>query len=220
MIRVTFVSPKGGVGKSTIIYYITKLLSTKFKLLIVDLTDSATLSKLYGIQNNILSDEGYFVEEGNVGVISFSHISNNDILDPEKITLKYEEALENSNLVLVEYPMHFYNKSIKVEYMIFNSIAKVKNYIFSVTLPQDIIIKSTLNYTSSLISYLSNINNDIFDEALIINMMKDEIKGIREYHNNIFKIRFNIDLIFKGFYNINPPEDFFHISRFIENLIE
>ncbi|MFP3217313.1 ParA family protein [Acidianus sp.] len=52
MIRITFASPKGGVGKSTIIYYVTKLLSDKFKTLIVDLTDSATLSRFFGIQNN------------------------------------------------------------------------------------------------------------------------------------------------------------------------
>ncbi|BDC17136.1 hypothetical protein [Acidianus sp. HS-5] len=220
MIRVTFASPKGGVGKSTIIYYVAKLLSSNFKLLIVDLTDSATLSRLYRIQNNILSNGGYFADEGNLGVVSFSRISNNDTIDLEKIALKYEEILKNLNLVLVEYPIHFYNKPIRVEYTIFNSIIQAKNYIFSVTIPQDIIIKSTLNYTSSLISYLSNISKDIYDEALIINMIKDEIKNTEEYHNNVFKIKFNRDLIFKGFYNMSPPGDFLQISKFIENLIE
>ncbi|PVU74080.1 hypothetical protein DDW13_08930 [Acidianus hospitalis] len=221
MIRITFASPKGGVGKSTIIYYVTKLLSDKFKTLIVDLTDSATLSRFFGIQNNILADDNYFADKGNIGVISFSRISNNDNLNLEKITLKYEEILVDYSLILVEYPIHFYSKSIKIEYEIFNSLSKTKNYIFSVTIPQDIIIKSTLNYASSLISYLSSINKDIYDEALIINMIKDtKIKNITNYHNNVFSIKFNYDLIFKGFYNVDPPDDFLQISKFIENLIE
>ncbi|MUM63822.1 hypothetical protein D1867_00825 [Acidianus infernus] len=221
MIRITFVSPKGGVGKSTIIYYVAKLLSDKFKTLIVDLTDSATLSRLFGVQNNILADNGYFADKGNIGVISFSRISNDETLDLEKITLRYKEVLGDYSLVLVEYPIHFYSKSIKTEYMIFNSLLKTKNYLFSVTIPQDIVIKSTLNYTSSLISYLSSINKDIYDEALIINMIKDdETKDITRYHSNVFSIKFNYDLIFKGFYNVNPPNDFLQISKFIENLIE
>ncbi|MCY0873429.1 MAG: hypothetical protein OWQ50_06630 [Acidianus infernus] len=221
MIRITFVSPKGGVGKSTIIYYVAKLLSDKFKTLIVDLTDSATLSRLFGVQNNILADNGYFADKGNIGVISFSRISNDETLNLEKITLRYKEVLGDYSLVLVEYPIHFYSKSIKTEYMIFNSLLKTKNYLFSVTIPRDIIIKSTLNYTSSLISYLSSINKDIYDKALIINMIKDdETKDITRYHSNVFSIKFNYDLIFKGFYNVDPPNDFLQISKFIENLIE
>lgn len=221
MIRITFVSPEGGVGKSTIIYYVTKLLSDKIKTLIVDISDSATLSGLFSVQNNILADEGYFVDMGNVGIVSFSRIFDTN-LDLEKITLKYSKILNDYSLVLVEYPVHFYLKSIKMEYMAFNSLFRAKNYIFTVTLPQEIIIKTALNYTSSLISYLSSLNSEIYNEALIINMIKDDLgtKDMIRYHKNVFGIKFDRDLIFKGFYNVSPPDDFLQISKFIEKLIE
>lgn len=52
-------------------------------------------------------------------------------------------------------------------------------------------------------------------------MIKDvKIKNIAKYHNNVFSIKFNYDSIFKGFYNVDPPDDFLQISKFIENLIE
>lgn len=217
MIRISVLSPKGGVGKSTIIYFLSLLFAKKYKTLIVDISSSATLSNLFGVKGNIIdNDIDYFSEKENLSIVSFSNnfsgivrfkANKNNILD------KYYDILKGKDILFVEYPIHINTELINYEYSLFKEIVNSsRNYLLPISDPLDYIVYSTKNYINLLLKTISDNQPTL---GLVINRVQNNNKlnfnEIGSLFENIFIIKFYREMLFKGFWNNQIPEDIYPI---------
>lgn len=225
MIRISVVSSKGGVGKSAIIYFLSLLLAKKYKILIVDLSTSSTLSNLFGLKGNIIDSElDYFSEKDNVSIVSFSTntIQTESMRRKRSIVLeKYYDILRGKDIVFVEYPLHLNVELTYFEYSMFkNIIPNSDNYILSISDPIEYIIYSTKNYVNG---FLKVINEDQKILGLIINRVQPNIRlnmnAIKQIFENLYVIKFYREMLFKGFWNVSVPEDIYPIYTKINELL-
>lgn len=225
MIRISVVSSKGGVGKSTIIYFLSRLLATEYNILIVDLSSSLTLSNLFGIKGNFIDCEiEYSSEKDKVDILSFSEKCSKINLRGEfkdKLLEKYQEAIKGKDIVFVEYPLHFDNILSHLEYSMFNEIIRnSRNYVLPISDPVEYLIYSTKNYVNSFLSLIGQKQQML---GLVINRVKDpfnlNLNLFKEIFENVYVIRFYREMLFKGFWNVKIPEDIYPIYNRINELL-
>ncbi|AWR97846.1 hypothetical protein DFR86_10050 [Acidianus sulfidivorans JP7] len=237
MIRVAVFSPKGGVGKSAIIYFLSLILKDHYKILIVDLSSSATLSNLFGITGNIIeNDIDYFAEKGNISIVSFSSITaaKNKDMDNKKILHKYNDILRDKDIIFVEYPILLNSNIISLEYSLFKKIMesnkennkreenKIINYFLPITDPMNYIINVIPNYTIALTRVIDSPYTNL---GLVINRYRQEdnqniiSEEIKNIYKDIFIINFYREMLFKGFWNVEIPKEVYPISYKINTLL-
>ncbi|ARM76633.1 ParA family protein [Acidianus manzaensis] len=217
MIRILVFSPKGGVGKSSIIYFLSLLFKEKYKVLIVDLSTSMTLSRLFNISGNIIdNDLDYFTEKDHISIVSF--YSKNIPKNVKKIYNRYSDILKDKDIILVEYPTILNIPAIQLESTIFKETTNSTNYLLPISDPMNYIIHAVPNYIN-LIAQNSDLSYSIL--GLVINRSKEDSfdNDIKTFYREIFIIKFYREMLFKGFWNTPIPKDIYPIYYKINKLL-
>jgi len=212
--RLSIVGAKGGVGKSTLSYYLALEFSKSKKVLIVSIDGSRTLSEIFNVNGSLLDNTDFYYEKGNLSFLSFSHIGKDVSIDSiERIYLQY---IADKDIVIVDNPVHL-GKDVILEYSAFSRIGKRRNYVLGVSSPQSFVITATKNFLKEYSSALSSNFNEI---GIVINFFKgDKIDEFKAY-TRIFTIPFIKELLYKGFWNIEAPKEFKCLSKTILDILE
>lgn len=214
MFRLSIVGAKGGVGKSTLSYYLALEFSKSKKVLIVSIDGSRTLSEIFNVNGSLLDNTDFYYEKGNLSFLSFSSIGKDVSIDSiERIYLQY---IADKDIVIVDNPVHL-GKDVILEYSAFSRIGKTRNYVLGVSSPQSFVITATKNFLKEYSSALSSNFNEI---GIVINFFKgDKIDEFKAYIR-IFTIPFIKELLYKGFWNIEAPKEFKCLSKTILDILE
>jgi cellulose biosynthesis protein BcsQ len=211
--RLSIVSAKGGVGKSTLSYYLGKEFSESRRVLIVSIDGSRTLNEVFNVNGSLLDGSDFYYEKGNLSFISFSNTWKDvNIEDIEEIYSNYLDT----DIIIVDNPVHL-SKDVILEYTVFSRICKSKNYILGISSPQSFVISVTKNFLKEYSTELSANFNEI---GIVINFFRGD--KIDEYtaYGRIFTLPFIKELLYKGFWNIETPKEFKSLSKLILNILE
>ncbi|MCH1770285.1 MULTISPECIES: ParA family protein [Metallosphaera] len=226
MIRIAVVSPKGGVGKSTIAYYLSKLLSNKYKVVLIDRDLTATISSIFGIKIglfNYLADDisGEFVyEDHNLKVVSLARFQPSNIPSLEKFYPIYGNILKGADIVITDNSPGGIGEIELMEYKAYyKTVEGSDSYFIPVTTPAlqlDRALAFVEEYRKILKQMIPKITSlEIL--ALVANMVKNqniEVPGIR-----VIKVPFYRDLLYNGFQNCEPPKELYELVEIVENIM-
>ncbi|WP_252897125.1 hypothetical protein [Metallosphaera hakonensis] len=130
---------KGGVGKSTIVYGISRLLSERYIVTIVDLSSSRTICNVYGVRGSLMDGHDYIVDQGNLKIISlYSQLSGNANL--AKFKDIYLDLITETDYLILDYGVHLYDKLVSDELIVFYENMSVPTHLIAVSTPQEFII--------------------------------------------------------------------------------
>ncbi|EZQ10687.1 chromosome partitioning protein ParA [Candidatus Acidianus copahuensis] len=223
MLRFSVIGVKGGVGKSTIAYYLSSELSKSYKVLIVDRDYNSTISRSFGLRNGLVNyvaegvEGDFMTERGNLRILSLSNFQPSRIPTPREISKYYREALRDVDVVVTDNPPTFNDDICNLEMRAYWDILGEFNCSgIPVTTPglSLQITLSSLNYFPEVVNRIVP-NPYITSPALVINMVREDVKVEGWPEDKIVKIPFNKDILFKGFMNVPPPSE---INRLVEKI--
>ncbi|MCG3110142.1 Iron-sulfur cluster carrier protein [Metallosphaera sp. J1] len=226
MIRIAVVSPKGGVGKSTISYYLSKILSDKYKVVLVDRDLTATISSIFGIKIgilNYLADDinGEFVyEDRNLKVVSLARFQPSNIPPLEKFYVVYKNILNDADIIITDNSPGGIGEIELMEYKAYYKVTNDKeSYFIPVTTPalplQRVLI--FIQEYKKILKLMVPESSSLEILALVANMVKNqdiEVPGIKT-----IKIPFYKDLLYNGFQNCEPPKELYELVKLVEKMI-
>jgi hypothetical protein len=226
MLRLAIVSPKGGVGKSTIAYYLSKELSKRYRVILVDRDLTATISSIFGIKIGILNYltdnvQGSFVhEEGNLKVISMARYQPTEVPNMDNFYPIYKTLLDGADILITDNPPGGISELEIMEYKAYyKARGEVHSYFVAVSTP-GLVLERTLNFLGESAKILKHMVPELSfvkTIALVINMSKESLQGLSGI--NVIAIPFYRDLLYKGFQNCDPPKETHQLVKVIEPLV-
>lgn len=218
MYRIAVIGAKGGTGKSTIAYGLSKVLSKDFSVVLLDLSTSRTISNVMGIRGSLSVGHDFMANDGNLKVISFHlpFVQLNETLSLENV---YNEIINETEFLVIDYGVHLYDRVALYELELFYRHHTDPTHIIAVSLPHDFIIKSTektIYFYNSIIRKIKQMELGILD-FFTINMLRQEeaYREIRVSVNPVYgivKIPFHRDLSFNGFWSADVPTQIFDMA--------
>ncbi len=225
MIRIAVVSPKGGVGKSTIAYYLSNILSNKYKVVLVDRDMTATISSIFGIKIGILnyiSDEinGEFVYENkNLKVVSLARFQPSNIPPLEKFYSIYKHILGGADIVITDNSPGGIGELELMEYKAYYKISdNTKSYFIPVTTPA-LPLEKALTFIQEykkILKLMVPESSSLEILALVANMVKNQNMDVPGMA--VIKIPFYKDLLYNGFQNCEPPKELNELAEIVEKV--
>ncbi|WP_168364285.1 hypothetical protein [Metallosphaera hakonensis] len=214
---------KGGVGKSTIVYGISRLLSERYIVTIVDLSSSRTICNVYGVRGSLMDGHDYIVDQGNLKIISlYSQLSGNANL--AKFKDIYLDLITETDYLILDYGVHLYDKLVSDELIVFYENMSVPTHLIAVSTPQEFIISSTEKMSESYINLVHGIKEDaqVVLEYFVLNMVREKtkFKTLAKPKMGFVEIPFYRDLSFNGFWNANIPKEIVSMANNFEGFLE
>ncbi|QKQ99246.1 hypothetical protein GWK48_01505 [Metallosphaera tengchongensis] len=226
MIRLAVIGAKGGVGKSTLVYDIARVLSKNYPVTIVDASTSRTISNINEIRGSLQLEHDYLVERGNLKILSL-----NQYLTPYvnigKFQDIYNDIISDEEFILVDYGVHIYERAISDELFLFYTFTKKINGVvptnfIAVSNSQNFVINSTRKLIEAYISLLMDLDESCVGKLthFVINMVRDEsnLKVDVKPLFGIVEIPFYRELSFNGFWNTEVPKEIENIAKDIESM--
>ncbi len=211
---------KGGSGKSFVTYFLSKELSRYKKVLIVDRGYSPTISKLYGIENNLTSyllgksDKPFTKSDGNITVLNVSCNDEFNKLENKKVVKAYSTVVENDSydFIIVDNPNFkdfCYDKHREVwNTFLDEDITKA----IAVTSPPLFVIKATKD---SLKNAMKMFNMRFI--AIVINKDTPEpisSEGLEDIAP-VYRVPFNKEFMFSSWKIIQTPNEIVKLAKHV-----
>ncbi|ABP95747.1 hypothetical protein HA72_1592 [Metallosphaera sedula] len=142
MIRIAVIGAKGGVGKSTVVNGIAKVLSARHRVTILDISSSRTLCNIHGIRGSLEDGHDYMIDQGNLKIVSMSSQLSSSF-NLSKIKDKYDEIISETDYLIIDYGVHIYDKIVSGEMLAFYGVKSDPTHVIAVSSPQEFVIMST-----------------------------------------------------------------------------
>jgi len=211
MYRIAILGAKGGTGKSTIAFGLSKVLANEFSVVLLDLSSSRTISNIMGIKGCLTVGHDFIAEDGKLKIVSF-HLPFIQLNESPNLKDIYDEIIDEAEFLILDYGLPLYDRVASYELELFYRTRSDSSHIIAVSPPHDFIIKSTEKMISSYMMILketSQVDSGLLD-FFTVNMirqedMNKEIKiGVSPIYG-IVKIPFLRNLSFNGFWNADIP---------------
>ncbi|MEM3767733.1 MAG: ParA family protein [Metallosphaera sp.] len=225
--RFSVMSLKGGVGKSTLAYYLAKELSKRYNVLLVDRDYNNTIGKIYGLETgllNVLGDgvEGKFYDNiGKLRVLSLVSFSPSSLPSLGDFARAYSNFLEGVDVIITDNPPGF-DEIMAMEFKGYYEVMGEVHCSSVVVTTPGVSLSLTLSHLNdigkTLVSWVPQIS---FARllALVVNMVKGnlniEIPGI-----NVIQIPFYKELLFRSFVDSSIRPDLDSMIRLMEERIK
>lgn len=185
--RLNILGFKGGSGKSTIVYFLSRELSQRLRVLLIDKTYSGTISSLFGLEDSIFSRSplNYKKTFDNLTVINATYISN---FDESKFRKIYTNYASNYDIIIIDNPPFpsdpYLLNEINVYYSVFRQYQYNSLLVLSI---EELSFASNLNYILKLEEYLKSIISNMLKIEISITFRPAVIRAIviNKYIDNI-----------------------------------
>ncbi|MBW9140427.1 MAG: hypothetical protein K1T65_01710 [Candidatus Aramenus sp.] len=193
MIRLSLLSVKGGVGKTTVSYYLARELSRRMKVILVVVGSYNVLAKIFGVEDSLIDGGDFYAEKDGVSFLYFA--KRPKTVDVEEVAKVYAHYLDDIDLAIVDVPTHL-DHVVSLEYEAFYRAVEAKYFALAISTPNPYVLTSTEKY---LQTFCQLYNHKSLGVA--INLYRGEEIGKHE-----LVIPFNKELFFKGISSETPKE--------------
>ncbi|QGA53611.1 ParA family protein [Sulfolobus sp. E5-1-F] len=242
MERIDIVSVKGGVGKSFIAYFLTKLLATNLRTLLIDKDLTSTISRVYNIRGNLLSyltmDQSYpsyFKEvDSKLTVVNLGCSRKIKNVEPRKIAEIYN-GFSDYDLMIVDNPPIPSDVCLDTELQAYYTYLREKRLNYNMILilpPNQILLDESLAFIELFKDYVNNelsillgtdlVNFDVISS--VINMYNPreriDISKVENLTDKIVKIPFKKEAIYTPLNQLSMPKEIEELAKYVLEYLE